>query len=72
VITLTHTVTLKTIINEDKAPKDMLERLNKVNSEDLPRLLTIVFLATAEKLKMFEKMNEHNSYATVVPVTDNL
>ncbi len=71
-ITLTHTVTLKTMINEDKAPKDMLERLNKVNSEDLPRLLTIVFLATAEKLKMFEKMNEHNSYATVVPVTDNL
>ncbi len=71
-ITLTHTVTLKTMINEDKAPKDMLERLNKVNSEDLPKLLTIVFLATAEKLKMFEKMNEHNSYATVVPVTDNL
>jgi|LakMenEpi03Aug12_release.lakeMendotaPanAssembly.Ray.scaffolds.fasta_scaffold227464_2 hypothetical protein len=60
------------MINEDKAPKDMLERLNKVNSEDLPKLLTIVFLATAEKLKMFEKMNEHNSYATVVPVTDNL
>jgi hypothetical protein len=60
------------MINEDKAPKDILERLNKVNSEDLPRLLTIVFLATAEKLKMFEQMNEHNSYATVVPVTDNL
>ena len=71
-ITLTHTVTLKTIINEDKAPKDMLEQLKTINNEDLPRLLTIVFLATAEKLKMFEKMNEHNSYATVVPVTDNL
>ena len=71
-ITLTHTITLKTTIDEDKAPKDMLERLYKVDSEDLPRLLNVVFLATAEKLKVFEKMNEHNSYATVAPVMDAL
>jgi hypothetical protein len=50
----------------------MLERLYKVDSEDLPRLLNVVFLATAEKLKVFEKMNEHNSYATVEPVLETL
>lgn len=60
------------MINEDKAPKDMLEQLKTINSEDLPRLLNIVFLATAEKLKVFEKMHEHNSYATVAPVMDDL
>ena len=71
-ITLTHTVTLKTTIDETKAPTDMINKLNKVNNEDLPKLLNIVFIATATKLGMFDMMNKNNTYATVEPVLEHL
>lgn len=71
-ISVTHTITLKTTINEEKAPKDIVERLRKVDNEHLPSLLNVVFLATAQKLKLFESMNENNTYATVEPVLEKL
>lgn len=71
-ISVTHTITLKTTINEEKAPKDMVERLRKVDDEHLPSLLNVVFIATAQKLKLFENMNENSSYAIVEPVLEKL
>lgn len=71
-ISVTHTITLKTTINEEKAPKDMLEQLRKIDDTHLPSLLNVVFIATAQKLKLFENMNENSSYATVEPVLEKL
>lgn len=71
-LTLTHTLTLKTTIDETKAPADMVDDLAKITDEDLPKLLNIVFVTAALKLGMFDKMNKNNHYATVEPVWEEL
>lgn len=60
-----HSIKLRTVIDEAKAPSDMRARLNALPLEVLENMCVEAFNQALIDMDVFKKLNENNSYAVV-------
>ena len=63
---LYHTVKLVTEIDETKMPNHMLSVLKSLDEKTLNDVLAGTFVGACNDVKLLEKLNEGNSYATLM------
>ena len=63
---LYHTVKLVTEIDEEKIPNHMLSVLRSLDEKMLNNVLAETFVGACNDVKLLEKLNENNSYATLM------
>ena len=61
-----HTVKLVTEIDETKMPSNMLSVLKSLDQKNREAVLVGTFIGACNDLKLLEKLNENNSYATLM------
>ena len=61
-----HTVKLVTEIDETKAPSNMLSVLKTLDEKMLNDVLAGTFVGACNEVKLLEKLNENNQYATLM------
>ena len=68
-ITLKHSINLVTEIDENKMPDHLLSVFLNLSEVQMEMLLRETFVRALHDLNVFEKINEHNTYA-IVKVAD--
>jgi len=68
-ITLNHSINLVTEIDENKMPDHLLNTFLNLSELQMEMLLRETFVRALNDLNVFEKINEHNTYA-IVKVAD--